>query len=156
MSRRYSRKELGDKVFECLTQHEPTLQEALKITGLSAAQWHSGLTYIREVLAEINAEPVVWNAKTKTYALASFPAEVDAYIGRRVNSFLIALRRIYDGSFWPAGVKFQTKRTRQFHEVDQDVHRLITRLEEVLDDLKIPQSEALIRRKEARAAAGLT
>jgi hypothetical protein len=156
VSKRIRRTELGDQVFDCLTRIEPTLEEALQFTGLTAAQWHSGLAYIREVLAEVHHEPVVWDAKTRRYALASLESEVDAYIGKRVNQFLISLHRIYDGTFWPAGVKFETRKTARFQQIDTDVKRLITQLEWAREDLGVPESVSLARRGKAREAAGLS
>lgn len=152
---RRSRAELGNKVFECLTEHCPTIEEATELTGLSKAQWHQGLAYVREVLAEVHAEPVTWDARSKTYQLASLPLEVDAYISRRINSFLISLMRIYDGAFWPAGVKFETRRSADFREVDEAIKRLIQRLTWLRDDMHGDESPALARRRKAREAAGL-
>ena len=150
-----SRDKLGDRVFDCLARMEPTLREALDDTGLSAAQWHTGLAYVREVLSEGNGEPVVYDASTRRYALASMQKEADRYIGRRINQFLIGLHRIYDGTFVPAGIKFETRMTAQFQAIDRDVQRLIAQVEWVREDLGITESKALARRRASREAAGL-
>lgn len=155
MTKRMSRRDIGHRVFDCLTAMDPTVHDALEHTGLTHAQWHNGLAYVREVLAEKFREPVVYDAKTRRYALASYEAEVDTYVGRRINEFLIALHRIYDGSFTPSGAKFETRKTTQYQNIDRDVQRLIQQLEWAREDLGIAESKSLTRRRASRAAAGL-
>jgi hypothetical protein len=155
MSTRMSRTDIGNLVFDCLSTSDPTIQEATETTGLTAAQWHSGLAYVRDVLAEVHSEPVVYDPRTRRYSLAMFETEVDAYIAKRLLSFMIQLRRLYNGSFVPAGMKFQTERTREFARIDILVHRLLEDLDGLRTELGIPLSASLKRNAADRISAGL-
>jgi hypothetical protein len=155
VTRALSRVEVGNRVFAELCENDPTLAEALEHTGLSKSQWHKGLAYVKDVLAEVHAEPVVYDHKYRVYRLAFFESEVNTYIGRRLVTFLVQLRRLYNGSFVPAGIKLETARTREFSQVDKLVRRLIEDLDELREDMGIPLSEALRMQAADRAGAGL-
>ena len=152
---RLTREEIGNKVFDCLSTSDPTIGEGTEATGLTPAQWNTGLAYVRDVLAEIKINPVVYDAKTRRYSLALFEKEVDAYIARRLLTFMIQLRRLYNGSFVPAGIKFETSRTREFARIDVMVSRLLEDLDAMRNELGIPLSPALKRQASDRAKAGL-
>lgn len=154
MTRRLSRQDAGNIVFAELA-NEPTLTEGCENTGLTPAQWHNGLAYIRDVLAEYNSEPIVFDSRTHRYALAVMEFEVDRYISKRVLNFLVQLRRLYDGSFVPAGAKFDTRLTARFRDLDKQITRLITDLDDVRKEVGTPESPTLKRRRKDRDKAGL-
>lgn len=154
--KRVSHKEAGDIVFAELSKSDSTKSEGTARTGLTSAQWTSGLEYIRDVLAELNVEPVLYDARTKRYSLALTDTEADAYIGKRVLTFLVQLRRLYNGSFVPAGLKFSTQLTLRFRQLDKDITSLITQLDLVREELGIPESAALRKQRTDRNGAGLS
>lgn len=151
---RLRRQDAGNIVFAELSTSDSTLAEGMKNTGLTAAQWHNGMAYVRDVLGEVNSEPITYDNRTRRYALAVSEPEVDRYISKRVLTFLIQLRRLYDGSFVPAGAKFSTQLTRRFREVDKQIGRLIADLDDVRVELGIDESPALKRRRKDRETIG--
>jgi hypothetical protein len=135
MTARVGREQAGNRVFEAMCEGDWTIAEGTQVTGLTRAQWHTGLAYIRDVLAEQHAEPIVYDAKTHRYALAKFEQEVDKYIITRLKTFAIQLARIRNGTFAPAKVKFETPGIPRFRRVDDSVHRVFTDISFVLEEL---------------------
>lgn len=135
MTARVGREQAGNKVFEALCEGDWTIAEGCETTSLTRAQWHTGLAYIRDVLAEQHVEPIVYDAKTHRYALAKYEQEVDKYIITRMKTFAIQLARLRNGTFAPARVKFETPGIPRFRRVDDSVHRVFTDIGFVLEEL---------------------
>lgn len=155
MTRRLKRADVGNAVFDCLMMMDPTTEEGVDYTGLSRAQWHAGLEYVRNVLAEHHAEPIVYDAKTRRYSFATSTTkelEVERYIGARINTFLIQLLHLYDGTFVPAGVRLETNATRAYRDADRAIQRLIEDLQRLADEYP-SAAPALARRDRDREKA---
>ena len=127
MTRRLSRAEIGHAVFACLVRSQPTIEEALKETGLSRAQWHTGLDQVRTVLGGM--EPVAYDAATHRYKLTISDEELERYISARLNRFKVQLRLLYDGAFVPSEVVGGTPRLAAFHLLDHQVRELLDHLD---------------------------
>jgi len=130
MTARVGREQAGNRVFEAMCDGDWTIAEGCEVTGLTRAQWHTGLAYIRD-----HAEPIVYDAKTHRYALAKFEVEVDRYIIARMKTFAIQLARIRNGTFTPARVKFETPGITRFRRVDDSVYRVFTDIGFVLEEM---------------------
>jgi len=127
VTRRLSRAESGNAVFGCLMAGDATIEEGVAATGLSYAQWRSGLGYIRDVLVR-NPDALVYDASSQRYSLN--PAEAERYIGFRVQLFAQALRTLYDGRFVPPGLPAASPVIHSFRLMDTAVEELISDLEE--------------------------
>lgn len=103
MTRRLTRAEISDAVFACLARSSLSIEEGCSVTGLSAAQWHAGLSYIRTVL---DAGAVAYDVTRKHYALADGAAE--RYIALHVARFLRGVKDLYTTPFVPEGLSPDT------------------------------------------------
>jgi hypothetical protein len=140
---RVSREQAGNRVFEALCNGDWTITEGCEVTGLTRAQWHTGLAYIRDVLAGQHSEPVTYDAKTHRYALAEFEIEVEKYIATRIKTFAVQLARLRTGTFVPASVKFETDSIMNFRHVDDSLSRTFKDLGRVLEDIGEPMPPKL-------------
>jgi hypothetical protein len=135
MTARVGREQAGNKVFAAMCEGDWTIAEGCEQTGLTRAQWHTGLAYIRDVLGSLHAEPITYDAKTHRYALAKFEQEVDKYIITRIRTFAIQLARLRNGTFVPARIKFETPGIPKFRRVDDSLTRTFRDLAFVLEDM---------------------
>lgn len=113
---RVRQEDAGNLVFEALHE-DPTIDEGMATTGLTANQWHNGLAYVKDVLAEANTAPVLYDPHTRRYSLAlgedTSDSAVRAYERWRLAVELTQLRRLLDGTARPAAARFGTVSTRR-------------------------------------------
>lgn len=128
MTRRLARAEIGNAVFGCLARGHPTIDDGVSATGLSYAQWRTGLQYVRDVLSH-NSSAVLYDAATKRYTLAQH--EIPCFIAAHIRLFTLQLRQLYDGHFVPEGRLADTPQLRAYRCLDERVQSLLDALAEV-------------------------
>lgn len=137
MSRTYVDTEsMADYVFGYLSDHDATLEEACSDLGITPSQFRRGLAYIKDVLADANTSPVVYDPQTYRYSLAIGEADKDSVKVYEVHRLKIAqrqLQRLRTGTAEPAARLFQssTNVRRFLHYLDSAQSELALLLEEV-------------------------
>jgi hypothetical protein len=122
LTRRLSRAEIGNRVFSALTQDAYTIEEGVEVTGLSLAQWRTGLQYVRDVLA-YNPDAITYDAARKKYHLDV--AGVEFFVTHQICLFTQQLRHLYDGEFVPPGCDSWSSVLAEYRLFDERVQQLI-------------------------------
>lgn len=131
LTQRLSRAEIGNAVFACLTDGRPTIDEGVAATGLSYAQWRTGLQYVRDTLSH-NPAALTYDATQRRYYLDV--AEVPLFIALHIRQFTQRLRLLYDGCFVPASMDAYSPQIATYRELDSRVATLLADLETAVSD----------------------
>jgi len=126
-----TRAEIGNAVFATLTDGRPTIDEGVTATGLSYAQWRTGLQYVRDILAH-NPQALTYDATSRRYSLDV--AEVPVYIGLHIRQFAQRLRVLYNGHFVPEGMDAFSPQVATYRKLDSQVLQLLDDLDTAVSD----------------------
>lgn len=97
----------GLRVFNHLLNNGATTKGSLAHTlGLSYAQVEAGLRHIREVLADDQAQPIVYDPSTWTYDLAATERQAVRYLRYRLSILHRWMLNLETGTAAPATAKF--------------------------------------------------
>lgn len=112
---RISREDCGNFVFEALSDGDWTRDEACEVTGLTAAQFHRGVAYVKDILAGEHDSPIRYDPSTLRYALDLSDDEEKnrAYQKYRLRIMAKQLRRLLTGTAEPAVALYGTVASRR-------------------------------------------
>jgi hypothetical protein len=130
-----TRETTGNLVFDMLSVSDCTLEECCEEQHLTANQFRYGLTYVKDVLAEANAAPVVYDPRTHRYSLALQAGESTEYEILRLRIAAKQLQRLRSGTAAPAAAKFKAGKG------SVTVRRFLHHLEEAEEDLELLLAE---------------
>lgn len=152
---RAGREQWGDLVMDCLTVSVPTLKEAMEITGLTREQWRAGVAYVRDVLAEISTNPIVYDHKTGRYSLAVTEDESLIYAGRRLQVLALQLQRLHSGTMVPQAAKSGKYATWVAHSLTLDIEHLADKIGVLTEMVGVPETGGQRQRRRDRERIGL-
>lgn len=97
----------GERIFNYLLSNGPTTKADLcHVLGLSPGQCEGGLRNIREVVADREDEPLVYDPRTYAYDIAASERQAVRYLRYRLSIIHRYLLNLETSTAAPAAVKF--------------------------------------------------
>lgn len=95
----------ADRVFELLSDAGPSgmsSKDIRNVTGMSQRQLELSIQVIKETLAGLHDQPIIYDATLNRYKLDADEAEIEEYHSMRARQHLVQLKHLLTGTIEPA------------------------------------------------------